>query len=148
MAASVCKECIYSLLVESPSNSLHHKYMMYCIHLRAVQEEALCALRGVKGIVELVGVGCGPSDTRQWLVMQPAGVHIELDAPAAVKIEALKELATVIGSLASRNFIHGDISHSNVLRKDCALSDIATGAAELDVFLIDFGMARRDAASS
>lgn len=90
------------------------------------------------GVVELVGVGRTIPDGRKWLVMQPIGAHIALDAPAAFKIGAVKQLATIIGSLASKNVIHGDISHFNVL---CNPSNIASAAAEPDVFLIDFGTA-------
>ncbi|BDA47787.1 hypothetical protein COCOBI_11-0440 [Coccomyxa sp. Obi] len=107
------------------------------------EEEALRALHGLDGVVELVGVGWIPTDRSQWLVMQPVGVHIELGAPAAVKIGALKQVAAIIDSLAGRNFIHGDISHFNVLRKDRDLSDIARGAAKPEVYFIDFGTARR-----
>ncbi len=90
------------------------------------------------GVVELVGVGRTIPDGRKWLVMQPIGAHIALDAPAAFKIGAVKQLATIIGSLASKNVIHGDISHLYVL---CNPSNIASAAAEPDVFLIDFGTA-------
>ena len=90
------------------------------------------------GIVKLVGLG-EDEDGNRWLVMQPVGSLISLDAPAAVMIEALKQMATTIGDLASHNFMHGDISHNNVL---LAPSDAASPAPEPKVFLIDFGTGR------
>lgn len=107
-----------------------------------VQEDALRALKDVDGVVKLVDVGCTPDDGKRWLVMEPVGVLIGTSAPAADKIAALKQLAAIIGRLASMNFIHGDISHNNVLRNGHLPSDSASPAPELDVFLIDFGTAR------
>lgn len=98
------------------------------------------ALSDVDGVVKLVDVGSTP-DGKRWLVMQPVGSLIDLEAPAAVKIGALKQLATIIGRLASIDWMHSDVSHFNVLRKDPYHSDMASLGPELDIFLTDFGTA-------
>ena len=104
-----------------------------------VQEDALRSLKGLKGVVELAGVGRTIPDGRKWLIMQPVGAYIALDAPAAFKIGAVKQLATIISSLASKSVIHGDISHFNVL---CNPSDFGSAAAAPNVFIKTSTLAR------
>lgn len=109
-------------------------WLLFCL----LQEAALRALAGVQGVVRLLGVGTS-EDGARWLVMQPFGSLMDLGATAATKISAVQQLASIIGRLASANYIHGDISHFNVVQDP----SVATSPASNGYwFLIDFGTAR------
>jgi hypothetical protein len=83
-------------------------------------------------VVQLAGAAASP-DGRRWLLTQPCGTLMDLAAPAAAKLGAVRGLARAIGRLASADRLHCDISHHNVL----------TVGGGPEVLLVDFGASRR-----
>lgn len=102
--------------------------------LSCVQAAALVALTGVQGLVRLVGTG-STVDGRQWMILQPFGYLMPVDASAACKLHALTQLVASIEHLKTAKYLHGDISHYNVMFTSAS----GTG----DLFLVDLGTTRK-----
>lgn len=93
--------------------------------------DVLRKLQGVEGVPRLVGVGRS-NDYRQWIVTAPEGGPAGKGARIEDLISYARNVAEIIGRLTAAGYIHGDLSHNNIICFE------GGGAA-----LVDFGSARR-----
>jgi hypothetical protein len=81
-------------------------------------------------VVLLRGIGRYDNQERRMLILQPVGCLIPYKIEINALLDLMKQFAGIVGQLAARGFLHGDLSYYNLLKRqdtnDALLVDMQT----------------------